>query len=148
VGALTPARRRREPGDDLGQALVITAMLIAIAAVAIVGLDSVQRRIAASVQHDRAGEAAVEAAASALADAYVLRSRAGTFGRAEVDALLRDDAAVRAARASADDLSRRNGGGLVTGVTASCREGRVEVSVVLEGSTHRAAFSAPECSRR
>ena len=58
---------------ERGQALVIAAVLIGIGALAIVGLRVVQDRVLANALAQDAGEAAVEAAAAAVADAYVAR---------------------------------------------------------------------------
>ena len=140
--ALNPFAPAAGAGDDAGQALVMTVFLIAIAAAAIVSLSEAQRRISDFAQRERAGEAAVEAAAASLADAYVAR------GHRSVSAVVSDETVLATARFAAAELARANGRSQVGGLQVVCENGRVETSLVLEGSTHHAAFEAHECSHR
>jgi len=141
--------------DDRGQTLVITALLMAIAVVAVVGLREAQSRLIANTVSHRAGEAAVEAAAASLADAYVahlssLRARGsdGPRATADVPGLISRPEVIESARIAADGLARENGAGRVESLSTTCGNGRVEVWLILQGFPHHAGFPAPECSRR
>jgi hypothetical protein len=59
--------------DERGQAILAVVLAVGIAAVAIVGLRDAQERIVLGARAQRAGEAAVEAAAQSVADAYAAR---------------------------------------------------------------------------
>jgi len=56
--------------DERGQAVLVAVLALAIAATAVIGLRAAQERIVAAARAQRAGEAAVEAAAQAVADFY------------------------------------------------------------------------------
>jgi len=140
--------------DESGQTLVVVVLLLGIAAVVVVGLRAGQERFFATAHSHRAGEAAVEAASAALADAYVahlaaVRSRWQERPRPtpNVVALLADPRTVEAARIAADELARLNGTGRIEAMALSCEHGRVEARLTLAGYSHRAGFTAPECSR-
>jgi hypothetical protein len=140
---------------DRGQALVLVVFAVSIGVVAIAGLRLAQDRLFVATRSHRAGEAAVEAAAASVADAYVAHlaaARAAGSQRprptANVRGLVRETSVLRQAESVADDLSRANGGGPVSDVAASCAEGRVDIRLTLDGFPHRAGFSAPECSLR
>jgi hypothetical protein len=139
--------------DDRGQTLLITAVFIAIAVVAVVGLREAQSHLIASATSHRAGEAAVEAAAASLADAYVahLSSTRGPTSDAlpttNVAGLIAQPQVIEAARIAADSLARENAAGRVESLSTSCADGRIEVRLVLNGFPHHAGFSAPECTR-
>jgi predicted lipid-binding transport protein (Tim44 family) len=139
--------------QDDGQALLVAVLLLAIAAVGVVGLRAVQDRFAADARIQRAGEAAVEAAVAAVADAYVahvVSGRAAGQGAetvANVHELLAEPRTLNAARAAADDLARANGFGPVESLDLSCGAGMVEAQLGLLGRRHRAGFAAAECSR-
>lgn len=137
--------------DDRGQALVIAALVLGIAAVVIAGLRLSQDAIFANGRVSRAGEAAVEAAAAVVADAYVRALREAAFAspvrspdvaHAVTDAAVREDA-----RTAASDMSLRNGGAPVDDVAISCGARGVDVVLVLRGVAYRAGFKADECSR-
>lgn len=137
---------------DRGQAVIIASLVLGIAAVVIAGLRLSQDAIFAHGRASRAGEAAVEAAAAVVADAYVhelrdaaLRSpvRSPDVARAVTGAAVREDA-----RAAASDLSLRNGGTSVDEVTVTCDARGVDVVLVLRGVSYRAGFKADECFRR
>jgi len=121
--------------------------------IAVVGLREAQSRLIASATSRRAGEAAVEAAAASLADAYVahLSSTKGPGSDARptpnVPDLIAQPQVIEAARIAADSLARENAAGRVESLSTSCTGGRVEVRLVLNGFPHHAGFSAPECSR-
>jgi len=96
---------------ERGQALVIAALLIGIGALAIVGLRTVQERVLANALAQDTGEAAVEAAAAAVADAYAghldsVRAHVFDVPRPTVDvvALLASPATREAARAVAAEM--------------------------------------------
>ena len=142
--------------DERGQALVIVVLLLGIAAASVVGLRAAQDRIVAAAREQRAGEAAVEAAAASLADAYVAQvaaagTRAPESPRSTPDLLPRlvaDPRVIQAARMAADDVARANDARPTDSLEATCSERRVEARLTLRGYPHRAAFAAPECSRR
>jgi hypothetical protein len=136
--------------DERGQSLMIAVIVLAIAAAAIVGLRIAQDRVVAAARVQRAGEAAVAAAAQSLADAYVarlssVRSRPHET-RSSVNALVTDPRTLEAAREAADALARENGAGAVQSLEAICSGGHIEARLVLAGHPHRAGFAAPECS--
>jgi hypothetical protein len=136
--------------DDRGQAVVLTVFLIAIAAIVIVGLRAQQDHVFALERTRRAGEAAAEAATTAVADAYVVASREASARRLPLDVsrVLSAEGTRDAARGAADEASRVNGGAEIGDVALRCGEGRVEITVLMSGASYRAGFPAGECSRR
>jgi hypothetical protein len=140
---------------DRGQALVIAAMLIGIGAMAIVGLRLVQDRVLVNARAQDAGEAAVEAAAAAVADAYIaqvnsLRAHAFDVPRPKVDVagMLADPATREAARAAAADAAAHNGAVFDGGVEARCVGTTIEIELHHAGRLHRAALPVDACSPR
>jgi hypothetical protein len=138
---------------ERGQALVIAAILIGIGALAIVGLRVVQDRVLANALAQDAGEAAVEAAAAAVADAYVARLesvRAHVFDvpapKIDVAGLLADPATREAARAAAAEAAARNGALFEGAVEARCAGATIEIEIHHAGKLHRAALQADACS--
>jgi hypothetical protein len=128
-------------GSERGQALVIVALTLAIAAAAVVGLRSAQDRIVAAARVQRAGEAAVEAAAHSVANAYAAQPSL-------VKDLVADPRTIEDARIAAEDLARENGAAGVESVVLTCSARYVEVRLMLAGYSHHAGFEAPECSPR
>lgn len=140
---------------ERGQALVIAALLIGIGALAIIGLRVVQDRVLANAVAQDAGEAAVEAAAAAVADAYVaqlesVRRHAFDVPRptADVVGLLADPATREAARAAAVEAAARNGEVFAGGVDARCAGATIQIELHHAGRLHRAAVQADACSPR
>ncbi|HEV8669523.1 MAG TPA: hypothetical protein VGS01_02170 [Candidatus Limnocylindria bacterium] len=138
-----------------GQALVMAAIVIGIGALAVVGLRVVQDRVLANAVAQDAGEAAVEAAAAAVADAYVahldgIRRQAFDVPRptADVRRLLADPATREAARSAAVDAAARNGAVFDGTVDARCVGGTIQVELHHAGRLHRAAVQADACSPR
>jgi hypothetical protein len=125
--------------DERGQALLVAVLALAIAAAAVIGLRAAQERIVVAARAQRAGEAAVEAAAQAVADRY------GTHGGAARE-LVTDPLVLEAARIAAEELARVNGASGVERVQLVCAGSRIEARLVLNGYSHHAGFSAPECS--
>jgi hypothetical protein len=125
--------------DERGQAIVAVVFALAIAATAIVGLRAAQDRIVVGARAQRAGEAAIEAAAQSVADAYAAHPAAAK-------ALVVDPRVLETARAAAEELARENGERGVERVELSCAGDRIEARLVLNGYTHHAGFRAPECS--
>lgn len=126
--------------DERGQALIVSVLVLAIAAAAITGLRAAQERIISEAQMRRAGEAAVEAATAVIADAYVtaLASRPpGGIALALTSAQARSDA-----RAAALAMSVANGGGDFDGPDVRCGDRGVEVTITVGGRTYRAGFAA------
>jgi len=127
--------------DERGQAILAAVLALGIAVGAIVGLRAAQERIVMGARAQRAGEAAVEAAAQSVADAYAARPAAARE-------LVRDPRVLETARVAAEELARENGGRGVEQVQLSCVGDRVEARLVLSGFSHHAGFRAPECSPR
>ena len=125
--------------DERGQAVLVAVLALAIAATAVIGLRAAQERVVAATRAQRAGEAAVEAAAQSVADFY---------GRHAVTAtkLVSDPRVLEAARVAAEELARANGASGVEQVQLVCADNRIEARLVLSGYSHHAGFSAPECS--
>ena len=125
--------------DERGQAILILVLALGIAATAIVGLRAAQDGIVAGAHAQRAGEAAVEAAAQSVADVYAARPAAAKE-------LVRDPRVLETARVAAEELADENGGRGVEQVRLSCIGDRIEARLVLSGYSHHAGFKAPECS--
>jgi hypothetical protein len=125
--------------DERGQAVLIAVLALAIATAAVIGLRAAQDRIVVAARIQRAGEAAVEAAAQAVADRYGAHPGAARE-------LVNDPRVLEAARIAADELARVNGASGVEQVQVVCAGKRIEARLVLNGYTHHAGFSAPECS--
>jgi len=125
--------------DEDGQVILAVVLALGIAATAIVGLRAAQERIVTGARAQRAGEAAVEAAAQAVVDVYAARPSAAKE-------IVLDPRVVEVARAAAEELARENGGRGVEQVQLSCVGDRIEARLVLRGRSHRAGFRAPECS--
>lgn len=142
--------------DERGQALALAVLALAFAAVTIVGLRAAQDRILDDARARRAGEAAIEAAGAAVADAHVafvsaLRDETGHLRvlptRAELDAFAADPSVLEGARVAAAQLALANGGAdphdlLVTTGTRS-----IELSLTLGTHRSRAAIATPCCRR-
>ena len=125
--------------DERGQAILAVVLALGIAATAIVGLRAAQERIVFGARAQRAGEAAVEAAAQSVADVYAM-------GPAAAKKLVLDPRILEAARVAAEELARENGGRGVERVELSCVGDRIEARLLLNGYAHHAGFRAPECS--
>jgi hypothetical protein len=125
--------------DERGQAALAIVVALAIAATAVVGLRAAQDRIVMATRAQRAGEAAVEAAAQSVADFYAARPAAARE-------LVIDPRVIESARAAAEELARENGARGVEQVQLTCNGKRIEARLVLGGFSHHAGFSAPECS--
>lgn len=141
--------------DERGQALVIAALLIGIGALAIVGLRVFQDRVLADASAQDAGEAAVEAAAAAVGDAYVAQlasTRAHAFDSPrptfDVARVLADPATRESARAAAAEAALRNGAAFDGAVDVRCVGKTIEIELHHAGRLHRAALSAGACSPR
>jgi hypothetical protein len=140
---------------ERGQALLIAALIIGIGALAIVGLRVVQDRVLANAETRDAGEAAVEAAAAAVADAYIaqlesLRVHAFDVPRPRVDVagLLAHPATLEAARAAASEAAARNGGVFDGAVDARCVGATIEIELSHAGRRLRASLPVDACSPR
>jgi hypothetical protein len=105
----------------------------------VIGIRAAQDRIVMGARAQRAGEAAVEAAAQAVADLYAARPAAARE-------LVADLRVIETARVAAEELARENGRQGVEEVQLRCAGRRIEARLVLSGYSHRAGFSAPECS--
>ncbi len=139
---------------DRGQALVLAVLALGLAAATIVGLSAAQDRIVVDARERRAGEAAVEAAGAALADAELafrasLRDEVGgprtMPSRSELDAFLSDPLLVERVRSAADALAAANGGERVNSVTVRAVRGSIEVALVLGSRPQRASIDSRCC---
>ena len=126
--------------DDRGQALVLAVLALGIAAAAIVGLRAAQDRILLDAHERRAGEAAVEAAGAAVADALL-----GFTG--SLDAFVADPLVAERARAAADELSAMNGGGPVHDLTISPGTRDLDVGLSMGAHRQRVSIEMPCCRR-
>jgi hypothetical protein len=140
---------------ERGQALLIAALVIGIGALAIVGLRLAQDRVLANAQTRSAGEAAVEAAAASIADAYIaqldsLRVHAFDVPRPTLDVagMLAHPATLEAARAAASEAAARNGAVFDGVVEARCVGTNIEIQLDHAGRQLRAALPVDSCSRR
>lgn len=140
---------------ERGQALVIAAILIGIGALAIVGLRAAQERVLDHALTRSAGEAAVEAAAAVVADAYIahlesVRARAFDVPRPTVDVerVLADPATREAARGAAAEVAAASGAVFAGTIEARCDIGSIVIELRHAGRLHRAALEADACSPR
>ena len=129
---------------DRGQTLVLVAVLLAVAAVALVGLRAVSDRILDIARDDRAGEAAVAAAGSAVADLRLLRARelGHELDRAETAAFVAEPTVDNAARDAAIRLAREHGRADPAGVEVLSFGYEIEVHLTLAGRAHTALLEA------
>lgn len=137
--------------DERGQAAIFAVLLIGVGALAITGLLSAEQRIVAVGLARAAGEAAVEAATSVVADAYAdeLRARAADPSRPPRDMRLvvSDPAVVLRARGTGDDIGQRNGGAALDELAVRCDLKAVTVTGRIRGTTFRASFPGSGCSQ-
>jgi hypothetical protein len=129
---------------DRGQALVLTAALLGVAAVAIVGVRGASERLLDGVRDQRAGEAAAAAAGTAVAD--LLIARAAALGsepdRDDVALFVTEPAVQESARAVADGIARVHGRSEPTEVRVLAIGLEVEVHVTLARRMHVALLTA------
>lgn len=128
---------------DRGQALVLTALLLGVAAAAVAGIAYASDGLLDGVREQRAGEAAAAAAGTRVADLQFARVR--ELGReldaSEIAAFAAEPAVVDAARVAADELARAHGRGPAqTRVRAIGYE--IEVHVRLGGRAHIALLGS------
>ena len=142
--------------DERGQALVLAVLALALAAVTIVGLGAAQDRILADARDRRAGEAAIEAAGAALADAQLdlIASFSDERGvarrmatRADLDALVADPLVLERSRAFAAELSTANGGGPVRDLEITVSARTLDLALTVGGHRQRAAIGTACCRR-
>ena len=124
--------------DDRGQALVLAVLALALAATTIVGLAAAQDRILADTHERRAGESAVEAAGTVLADALLGSDKAPAQ-------LAADPLVLERSRVAADQLSAMNGGLPVRDIRVDAVGGGLEVTLTVGKHVHRAAIGAACC---
>lgn len=141
---------------DRGQALVLAVIALAVAAVTIVGLRAGQDRILSDVRDRRAGEAAVEAAGAAVADAQLelissLRDELGghrtSLTRSELDAFVADPLLAERAGAAAVTFAEANGGSAVRDLAVSVGDRTIEIALTTGAHRHRVAIEASCCPR-
>jgi hypothetical protein len=129
---------------ERGQALVLTAILLGVAAAAIVGLGGVSHRILDDVRSQRAGEAAVAAAGAAVADLQFDRARAlgRELDRAEIAAFVADPAVIEAAHLAALRLARLHDRADPSDVRVIGIGFEIEIQVTLGGRGHVALLGS------
>jgi len=129
-----------------GQALVFAVLALAIGAAAVAGLRSAQDRLLQWVRDDRAGEAAVQAAGTIVADAQLASVRPGSgaeHATFSVPPSVQDDA-LRAATA----LSAANGGGVPASLSVRDAGERMEITLQLGSRSHRVSVDKIPCCPR
>jgi hypothetical protein len=129
---------------ERGQALVLGVVMLAVAAVVLVGLRSISDRIVDRARDDRAGEAAVAAAGAAVADLQLSRARdlGHDLDRAETAAFVADPQVSDAARDAAVRLAREHGREEPLGVEVLSFGYEIEVHLTLAGRHHTALLEA------
>lgn len=134
---------------------MLAALLIGLGAVAIVGLRAAQDRVLESAAARDAGDAAIEAAAAVVADAYVAHLEAvlaRTFDvprpTPNVNGLLADPVVREAARAAAVEVAALNGAVFAGVIDARCAGTTIEIELRHARRTHRVALEAEACSPR
>lgn len=129
---------------DRGQALVLTAALLGVAAVAVAGIALASDLIVEGVRDQRAGEAAVAAAGVAVGDLQFARSSAlgRELGRDEIAALVSEPATVEAARGAAIALARAHGRADPGDVRVLAIGYEIEVHLTLAGRAHVALLGS------
>ena len=125
---------------ERGQALVLAVLALALAATTIVGLEAAQDRILADAQERRAGEAAVEAAGAALADALLAST-------GPLDEFVADPLVIERTLAAADGLSAANGGAPVRDLTVSLGPRALDVALMVGAHRQRASIGTACCRR-
>lgn len=130
--------------SERGQALVLAAALLGLAAAAVVGLGSVSERLLEGVRAQRAGEAAAAAAGAAVADLQIDRERAlgRELDRAEIAAFVADPAVAEAAHQAAGRLARLHDRADPGDVRVIAIGFEIEVHVTLGGRTHVALLGS------
>ena len=116
---------------ERGQALLLVAVLLGVAALAAVGLRDAQERLVAGARDQLAAEAAAEAAGAVVADLLL----AGADPRR----LVTDPAARTAAQAAADEMSALHGRSAPTDLRLVAVPSGVEVELRLAGRAQRVA---------
>jgi len=127
-----------------GQALVAAVVLLGMAAAAIVGLLHAQERLLGAVRDGRAGEAAVAAAGTAVADRYhaLARSLGRDPSAAETAAFAADPAVTETAREAAVGMARAHGRADPSEVRVRSFGIEVEVDLLLAGRRHVALLES------
>jgi hypothetical protein len=129
---------------DRGQALVLTAALLGVAAVAVVGVRGASERLLDSVRDERAGEAAAAAAGAAVADLVVARAvdLGRELDRDDVARLVAEPLTSETATAAAIRIARVHGRDDPADVRVLGIGFEVEVHVTLAGRKHVALIVA------
>ena len=116
---------------ERGQALLLMAVLLGVAALAAVGLRDAQERLVDGVRDQLAAEAAAEAAGAVVADLLI--------GGADPRRLVADPAARAAAQVAADEMSALHGRSAPTDLRVEVVSAGVEVELRLAGRVQRVA---------
>ena len=142
--------------DNAGQALVLAVLALGIAAATVVGLRAAQDRILSDAHERRAGEAAIEAAGAAVADAEVeflasLRDETGRVrslpSRAELEAFVADPLVAARAQAAANTLALANGSAQPSDLSIMAGTRSIEIGLALGSHRQRASIDGRCCRR-
>lgn len=141
--------------DDRGQAHILAIFATAIAVLALVAMLVKQEQLLGVAHHDRAGEAAVQAAGALVADEHLalvlsLRDADGGPRDPDSDELLRfvaDPGLAERALAAARAIASENGVPAPRGIAIVDRGGHLEVSID-SGVWHRVTIAKVSCCRR
>lgn len=131
--------------DESGQSLVVAALILGVAAFAVTAMHGAQERLVDGLRDQRAGEAAVVAAGSAVASLH--HARVASLGRPlspeEIERFAAEPDVLEAARAAAARMAEvhRARGYLDVAVRSFGVE--IEVHVKLAGRSHIALLAPP-----
>lgn len=131
--------------SERGQALVVAAAILGLAAFAVSALLGAQERLLTEVALQRAGEAAVAAAGAAVADLELAYAR--ELGRelapADIERLAADERAIGAARLAADRMAAAHVVAAPDSVVLRAFGSELEVHLVLRGRRFVALLAPP-----
>jgi hypothetical protein len=131
--------------SERGQALVVCAAIIGLAALAVSALLGAQERLLAEVALQRAGEAAVAAAGAAVADLELAYAR--ELGRdlvsADIERLAADERVGGAARLAADRMAAAHGVAAPESVVLRAFGSEFEVHLALRGRPYVVLLAPP-----
>jgi hypothetical protein len=130
---------------DRGQALVIAALLLGLAAFAVILVVASQERLVAGLRDQRTGEAAVAAAGAAIADLQLARSRelGRPFTVEEIARFAAEPSVLEAARSAAARMARAHGSAEPSELVVQSFGVEIEVHLTLRGWRHVALLAPP-----
>lgn len=131
--------------SERGQALVLAAAMLGLAAFAVSSLLGGQERLLAETALQRAGEAAVAAAGAAVADLELAYARdlGGELTPADIERLAADERAIAAARLAAGRMAAAHGVAPPDSVVLRAFGSELEVHLVLRGRRYVVLLAPP-----